>query len=193
MRTAEFIRVTKETDIKAELRIDSDERGLEGSTGVGFFDHMLNSFAVHGGFYLKLEVKGDLNVDAHHTVEDVGIVIGRMFAEILGNRSGIKRYGSAFVPMDEALGFCAVDISGRPYLVMNAVFTDLRIGEYPTQLTKEFFRALAFNMGATVHLKAEYGENDHHITEALFKAAARAIKEAVELTEGGVLSAKGVL
>ncbi len=194
MRKAEMTRQTKETDIKMALTLDkAGKSGLIGSTGIGFFDHMLNSFCVHGGMILELTMTGDLQVDGHHTVEDVGIVLGQLFAEILGDKGGIARFGEANVPMDESLAFCAVDISGRPYLVFNADFIAPMIGDYDTQLTKEFFRALAFNMGATLHLQVKYGDNDHHKTEALYKAAARAFAAAVKPAEGGVLSAKGVL
>jgi imidazoleglycerol-phosphate dehydratase len=193
-RFSETERVTKETQIKASLTLDCIGNGtLVGSSGIGFFDHMLNSFCVHGGFSLKLEMTGDLNVDGHHSVEDVGIVMGKLFADILKDKSKIKRFGSSYVPMDEALGFAAVDISGRPFIVCDTAVKAPAIGGYDTQLTAEFFRALAFNAGITLHLKAIYGDNDHHKTEALFKAAARAISEAVTQTDAGILSAKGVL
>ena len=194
MRTATKTRNTKETQINMTLTLEPSEKaGLYGETGIGFFDHMLNSFCVHGGFNVKLEMKGDINVDGHHTVEDVGIVLGSLFAEVLGDKGGIKRFGHAFVPMDEALAFAAVDISGRAYLVYDVPVTAPMIGNYDAQLTNEFMRALAFNMGATLHVKAEYGVNEHHITEAVYKATARAIAEAVTEKAGGVLSTKGVL
>ena len=194
MRFAEKTRNTKETQITMSLELDCQGCGsLDGSTGVGFFDHMLNSFCVHGGFRMKLAMKGDLEVDCHHTIEDCGIVLGSLYTEILGSRSGIARFGDAYVPMDEALAHAAVDISGREFLVMNATFTAPMIGAYDTQMTREFFRALANNMGATLHLNLLYGDNAHHATEALYKAAARAISAACRTTEGGVLSAKGVL
>lgn len=194
MRTATKTRNTKETQINMTLTLEPSEKaGLYGETGIGFFDHMLNSFCVHGGFNVKLEMKGDINVDGHHTVEDVGIVLGSLFAEVLGDKGGIKRFGHAFVPMDEALAFAAVDISGRAYLVYDVPVTAPMIGDYDAQLTNEFMRALAFNMGATLHVKAEYGVNEHHITEAVYKAVARAIAEAVTEKAGGVLSTKGVL
>ncbi|MBR2461262.1 MAG: imidazoleglycerol-phosphate dehydratase, partial [Clostridia bacterium] len=167
--------------------------GLNGSSGIGFFDHMLNSFCVHGGFSVDLEMSGDLCVDGHHSVEDVGIVLGKLFAEILGDRGGIRRFGSCFLAMDEALAFCAVDISGRPFLHYSAPVTVPMIGDYDAQLTEEFMRALAVNMGATLHVRLEYGVNQHHITEAIYKAVARAIGEAVQPFGEGVLSAKGVL
>lgn len=192
-RNAEIKRTTKETDIKIILVLDGS--GIANiNTGIGFFDHMLTSFAVHGGFDLTVSCKGDLNVDGHHTVEDVGICLGKAFNEALGDKLGIMRYGSAFIPMDEALGFCSLDISARPFLVFNASFSNERIGDYDTCLTEEFMRAFAFNAGITLHLKGEYGKNDHHITEALFKALAYAIKQAACINERGTaLSSKGVI
>lgn len=192
-RTAKITRTTKETDITVSLDLD-DGRSCKINTGIGFFDHMLTAFAVHGGFGLSVSCKGDLNVDGHHTVEDVGICLGKAFNEALGDKSGIIRFGSAFVPMDEALGFCALDISNRPFLVFNAEYTNERIGDYESCLTEEFMRAFAFNAGITLHLKAEYGKNDHHITEALFKALAYALKRAVKLnSDGSAISTKGAL
>ena len=192
-RTAEIARKTKETDIT--VRLDLDGSGTPDiDTGIGFFDHMLTALCVHGGFDMSVKCKGDLYVDGHHSVEDVGIALGKAFAEALGDKSGIMRYGSAFIPMDEALGFCALDISARPFLVLNAQFTNERIGEYDTCLTEEFMRAFAFNSGITLHLRCEYGKNDHHITEALFKALAHALKQAVRLNDtGAALSTKGTL
>lgn len=191
-RTAEINRKTKETDITALLLLDGGEVKI--NTGIGFLDHMLTALAVHGGFGLLLDAKGDLNVDGHHTAEDVGIVLGKAFGEALGDKSGIMRYGSAFIPMDESLGFCAVDISGRPYLVLNAEFKNERVGELDTCLVEEFMRAFAFNAGITLHLRAEYGVNDHHKIEALFKALAYALKQATRPnTEGVFVSTKGVL
>jgi imidazoleglycerol-phosphate dehydratase len=191
LRQSTQCRETRETQIALYLNLDGGERKIE--TGIGFFDHMLNSFAVHGDFGLILKCKGDLQVDGHHTVEDVGIVLGKAVANILGDRSGIARFGTAYVPMDEALGFCTLDISGRPYLVYDAPMPQAMCGQYDTCLTVEFMRAFAMNAGITLHLKSMYGDNAHHITEALFKALARALKQAVAETDGGVLSAKGVL
>ena len=191
VRQATICRETKETQIALHLNLDGGERKIE--TGIGFFDHMLNSFAVHSGFGLILKCTGDLEVDGHHTVEDVGIVLGQALARILGDRAGIARFGSAYVPMDEALGFCALDISGRPYLVFDAPMPQPMCGQYDTCLTVEFMRAFTTNAGITLHLKSMYGDNAHHITEALYKALARALKEAVRETGGEVLSAKGVL
>lgn len=193
MRTSEINRKTKETDISVTLALDGSGTA-DIRTGIGFFDHMLTALAVHGGFDLTVRCAGDLNVDGHHSVEDVGICLGKALAQALGDKAGIVRYGSAVIPMDEALGFCAVDVSGRPFLVFNAAFTGERIGDYETCLTEEFMRAFAFNAGITLHLKAEYGKNDHHITEALFKALAHALKQAVsQNADGAALSTKGVL
>ncbi|MDE7280054.1 MAG: imidazoleglycerol-phosphate dehydratase HisB [Oscillospiraceae bacterium] len=191
MRTAEITRKTKETDITVKLDLDGGNTDI--STGIGFFDHMLTAFAVHGGMGLTVKAVGDLQVDGHHTVEDVGIVLGKAFKEAIGDMKGIARYGTAFIPMDEALGFASIDISGRPFLVFNAEFSDARIGEFDTCLAEEFFRAFAFNAGVTLHLKCEYGKNDHHIAEALFKAAAHAVKAAKEVSGNEILSTKGVL
>lgn len=191
MRTAEITRKTKETDITVKL--DLDGGNVDISTGIGFFDHMLTAFAVHGVMGLTVNATGDLQVDGHHTVEDVGIVLGKAFKEAIGDMKGIARYGTAFIPMDEALGFASIDISGRPFLVFNAEFSDQRIGEFDTCLAEEFFRAFAFNAGVTLHLKCEYGKNAHHIAEALFKAAAHAVKAAKTVSGNEILSTKGVL
>ena len=193
MKEVSMVRSTKETNIEMSLAIGEKKGAFEGSSGIGFFDHMLNSFCVHGGFKVTLNMTGDLNVDGHHTVEDVGIVLGKLFSDILGDKGGIKRFGHAYVPMDEALAFAAIDVSGRPYLVYKADVTAPMIGDYDSQLTLEFMRAFAYNMGATLHVKCEYGVNEHHITEAVYKAVARAVKEAVSSNDGGILSAKGVL
>ncbi len=190
MRTGAYTRKTKETDIQATLCLDGGEVRVD--TGIGFFDHMLEAFAVHGGFGLTLRAEGDLRVDGHHTVEDTGIVLGKALAEALADKGGIARFGSFYVPMDEALAFAAVDVSGRPYLVFDAAFREERIGDYDSCLTGEFFRAFAVNAGLTLHLKAVYGENAHHVTEALFKAAAHALRLAV-LPKEGILSTKGAL
>ena len=191
MRTAEITRKTKETDIT--VRLDLDGGNADISTGIGFFDHMLTAFAVHGGMGLVVKAVGDLQVDGHHTVEDVGIVLGKAFKKALGDMKGIARYGTAFIPMDEALGFASIDISGRPFLVFNAEFSDDKIGDFDACLAEEFFRAFAFNAGVTLHLKCEYGKNGHHIAEAIFKAAAHAIKEAKTVSGNEILSTKGVL
>lgn len=192
MRSAQLERTTKETDIR--LSLDLDGGAVSVDTGVGFFDHMLNSFATHGGFGLEVKVKGDLHVDEHHTVEDTGIVLGKAFAQALGDKSSIERFGSFYVPMDEALAFASVDVSGRPFLVFDADFPQERCGGYDCAMTVEFMRALAFNAGITLHLKSLYGVNSHHITEALYKAAAHALRLAVKPNDSGKpLSTKGVL
>lgn len=193
MRTASVARKTKETDIVLTLNLD-EASPVSVETGVGFFDHMLTALAVHAGMSLNVTCKGDLHVDCHHTIEDVGIVLGDALNEALGDKSGIARYGSFYIPMDESLGFASMDISGRPYLVFKAEFTADRIGEMDTQMVEEFFRALAFHAGITLHLHVPYGTNDHHKAEALFKAFAHALKAAVSRNaDGSVLSTKGVL
>ena len=193
MRKAEIQRKTKETDIKVMLDLDGSGK-VSIDTGIGFFDHMLTAFGVHGGFDLSVVCRGDLEVDGHHSVEDVGIALGKAFAKALGDKGGIARYGSFYIPMDEALAFCSLDISGRPFLVFNAELTNERVGEFDTCLTEEFFRAFAFNSGITLHVRKEYGRNDHHIIEAMFKAVAHALKAAVtKNADGSVLSTKGVL
>lgn len=191
MRISTVNRSTSETSIEAALNLDGGAVNI--STGIGFFDHMLTSFAFHAGFGLTLEAKGDLFVDGHHTVEDVGIVLGTAFKEALGPKVGITRFADAYIPMDEALAFCAVDISGRPFLAYDVDFPQDRIGEYDSCLTLEFFRAFAFNAGITLHLRAIYGSNSHHITEALFKSAARVLKKAVYIDGAATPSTKGVL
>lgn len=192
MRTALVTRETKETQISIELNLDGGE--VEIDTGIGFFNHMLTSLAVHGGFGLKINAKGDLDVDCHHTIEDTGIVLGKAFLQAIGDKSGISRFGSFYVPMDEALAFCSLDISGRPFLVFEAAFSEERIGEYDSCMTEEFMRAFAYNSGITLHLKAMYGKNSHHITEALYKALAHSLRTAVMQTSSNKpLSTKGVL
>jgi len=191
MRQAAITRTTRETDISLELTIEGGEIQID--TGVGFFDHMLTAFAVHGGFGLKVTCRGDLNVDCHHTVEDIGIVLGQAFAKALGDKKGIARFGSAYVPMDEALAFCALDISGRVYLMFEGDMPQAVIGAYDTCMTEEFMRALASNAGLTLHIKSMWGKNSHHITEAMFKALARSLKAACKIEGDTVLSSKGVL
>lgn len=191
MRNAVVERNTKETQIKIELALDGGE--VEVSTGIGFFDHMLTAFGVHGGFGLKINVKGDLEVDTHHTVEDTGIALGMAFKQALGNMGGINRYGSFYIPMDESLALCALDISNRPFLVFKANFREERCGDYESCCTEEFFRAFAMNSGITLHLNVLYGSNTHHEIEALFKAFAHALKAAVTENDKGILSTKGVL
>ena len=191
MRTAEVSRKTKETGIDLKLSLEGGP--VEAKTGIGFFDHMLTALAFYGGLGLSLTVEGDLEVDGHHTVEDTGIVLGQAMREALGDRKGIRRYASAYIPMDEALCFTALDFSNRPFLVFDAEMPQERIGSYESCLTEEFMRAFAVNSGLTLHMKALYGKNAHHITEALFKSLGVAIKEAVEITGTGVTSTKGVL
>ncbi len=194
MRKASIKRNTNETQINLTLTLDAERGFCAATSGIGFFDHMLNSFCVHGGFLLEGEIKGDLFVDSHHTVEDTGIVLGRLFAEILADKSGIARFGESTVPMDESLARAVVDISGRVYLVFNAEPSRKTIGKYDTQLTREFFAAFAQGLCGTMHLCVLYGENEHHRTEALFKAAGRAMSMAcARRGTGDVLSAKGVL
>ena len=194
-RAAEVVRNTKETKIR--VAIDLDGSGVaKVSTGIGFYDHMLESFARHGGFDVTIETKGDLHIDMHHTVEDTGIVLGQAFKEALKGHAGVRRFGSAYIPMDETLTRCSVDLSNRPYLIWKVSFARPRVGEMDTELFKEFHHAFAMNAGACVHLETLYGENSHHIAESGFKALARALREAVELdpkTHGHAPSTKGVL
>ncbi|MBR2009834.1 MAG: imidazoleglycerol-phosphate dehydratase HisB [Peptococcaceae bacterium] len=191
MRTVEIKRETKETQIQLNLNIDGNGT-FTGSSGIGFFDHMLTAFAVHGGFDIALDMNGDLEVDGHHSVEDLGIVLGQAFARVL-DKSQIVRFGSFYVPMDESLAFCALDISGRAYLHFDAAFTNQSVGAFDCCLVEEFFRAFAMNSGITLHIRLEYGSNDHHKIEAIFKAVAHALQIAVTVRDGGVLSSKGVL
>ncbi len=191
MRTSEILRKTNETDIALTLSIDGGDISV--STGIGFFDHMLTSFAVHSGYGLSVKAAGDLNVDGHHTVEDVGIVLGKAFNQAIGDKSGIKRFSSCFLPMDETLAFAAVDISGRPFLKFDAPIGWQMIGDYDASLTEEFFRAFAINAGVTLHMKIEYGQNAHHMVEALFKAAARALSDASGIIGTDIPSSKGSL
>ena len=191
MRTASVTRTTKETDISLALSLDGG--AVEVSTGIGFFDHMLTALAFYAGWGMKLTVKGDLQVDGHHTVEDTGIVLGQALREALGDKKGIRRFGSAYVPMDEALCFTALDFSNRPYLVFDADMPQPMIGDYDACLTVEFMRALSFNAGITLHQKCHYGINAHHITEGLFKSLGLAIKDAVKVEGESVVSTKGVL
>lgn len=191
MRQASIHRQTKETDITIKISLDGGP--VEVSTGVGFFDHMLTAFGVHSGFGLEVSAKGDLEVDCHHTVEDTGIVLGQALAQAVGDKGSVQRYGHAYIPMDEALGFCAVDISGRPFLVFQAEFPQDTVGGYDACMTEEFFRAFAMHSGVTLHLSCPYGKNSHHMIEALFKASAHALGDACAPREGGALSSKGVL
>lgn len=191
MRNAHIIRKTKETDI--DLMLSLDGGSVEISTGIGFFDHMLTALAFYGGWGLALKVTGDLHVDGHHTVEDTGIVLGQALKEALGDRAGIRRFGTSYVPMDEALCRTVLDFSNRPFLVFHAPMPQPMIGDYDSCLTVEFMRALAIHAGLTLHQECLYGENAHHITEALFKSLGMAIKEAVQVSGQAVTSTKGVL
>ena len=189
-RKTTISRRTKETNIDLTLSLESGPITLD--TGIGFFDHMLHALAAHAGFSLNLSVAGDLHVDGHHTVEDVGIVLGQALNKVLGNRAGIARFGQAKVPMDEALADVALDLSGRHYLVFNIPETQARIGEYDTCLTEEFWRAVCQHAGLTLHVSA-YGHNAHHVTEAVFKGCARALRQAVSIEGTEISSTKGVL
>ena len=193
-RTAAIERNTKETKINATLNLDGSGKG-DISTGIGFFDHMLEGFSKHGFFDLTLQVNGDLQVDGHHTVEDTGIVLGQAIKEALGDKTGIKRYGSFLLPMDDALCLCAIDLSGRPYLAFDCTFSAERVGELDTELVREFFYAVSYSAGMNLHLRMLDGTNTHHIIEAMFKAFAKALEEAVSFDEHiqGVLSTKGAL
>jgi imidazoleglycerol-phosphate dehydratase len=193
-RTAEVERSTKETQIRLRLGLDGSG-GATLATGVGFLDHMLELTARHGRLDLELEASGDLETGAHHTTEDVGIVLGQALDRALGDRSGISRYGDATVPMDESLASCAIDISGRPLCVFEAELPAITIGGFDTELTEEFFRAVANNAKLTLHLRVLAGSNAHHIVEACFKAFARALRQAVavDASERGVPSTKGLL
>ena len=190
-RRGDITRRTKETDIEATLDLEGGEVAI--SSGIGFFDHMLTALGVHSGFGLRVSCKGDLEVDGHHTAEDIGIALGQAFSRAIGDKKGIARYGSFYIPMDEALAFCSLDISGRAFLVFDADFPQWRCGEFDCCLTEEFFRAFAMNAGVTLHIKSLYGHNSHHIIEAIFKAVAHALKAACKIEYEGTLSTKGVL
>ena len=200
-RTAVIQRDTKETKISLELNIDGsgktvDDDGLAAiDTGIGFFDHMLNSFAHHGFFDLKVRVDGDLDVDSHHTIEDTGIALGSAIKQAVGDKKSMKRYGSFILPMDEALILCAIDMSGRPYLVFDCDFTTDRVGEFDTEMVKEFFYAISYTTGMNLHIKKLAGFNNHHVIEGIFKAFAKALDEATSIDGKitDVLSTKGVI
>lgn len=193
-RTAKITRKTKETDITIELNLDGT--GVANiDTGIGFFDHMLEGFAKHGFFDLNCFVKGDLIVDCHHTIEDTGIALGTAIKEALGDKKGIQRFGQRYLPMDETLMLCAIDLSGRPYLVFDADFSVERVGYFDTEMVKEFFYAVSYAAGMNLHMKLVHGSNNHHIIEAAFKAFAKALDEACAYDERitDVLSTKGTL
>lgn len=192
MRQAEIHRKTGETDIAISLVIDGEGR-FEGTTGIGFFDHMMNLLACHSGMDISLSCRGDLEVDNHHTIEDLGIALGTVFLKALGDKKGIRRYGAFFCPMDEALSRIVLDLSGRPYFVYDVKIPVERIGTFETEMTREFFLAFAMHGMMNLHMACLYGENGHHIVESLFKGLGHALKEAVTVEGGRVLSTKGVL
>lgn len=192
MRIAKIERKTLETEVLVEMNLDGNGNS-EINTGIGFLDHMLTLMAFHGSFDLKVNCKGDLYVDEHHTVEDIGITLGQAFNKALGDKKGIKRYSSIYIPMDEALCNTVVDISNRPYLVFNVNFEREKVGNMDTQNFKEFFRAFVNESKTTLHINLLYGENDHHKIEAVFKAFARTLKEGIQITSNKVASSKGVL
>ncbi|MBR1599137.1 MAG: imidazoleglycerol-phosphate dehydratase HisB [Lachnospiraceae bacterium] len=194
-RIAYIERKTNETDIKLELHIDGAGQ-TKIDTGIGFFDHMLNSFAKHGFFDLKAIVKGDLFVDSHHTIEDTGIALGEAIKKAVGDKKGIKRYGQRLLPMDETLVMCAIDLSGRPYLSFDMDFTVDQVGYFDTEMVKEFFYAVSYSSGMNLHIKQINGSNNHHLIEAAFKAFAKALDEAAQIDprmKDAVLSTKGTL
>jgi imidazoleglycerol-phosphate dehydratase len=193
-RTSEVKRVTKETDIYMKLNLDGDGKS-DINTGIGFFDHMLTGFSKHGFFDLEVKIKGDLDVDGHHTVEDAGIVLGNAIREAVGDKRGIKRYGYFILPMDDALALCAVDLCGRPYLQFDCEFKDDKVGEFETTLVKEFFYAVSYSAAMNIHIKMLSGDNSHHMIEAIFKAFSKALDEAVSMDNRikDVLSTKGSL
>ena len=192
MRKGIVIRNTLETKIKVEINLDGSGE-VKIDTGVGFLDHMLTLMAFHGKFDLTILAKGDLCVDDHHTIEDIGICLGEAFKEAIGDRRGIRRYSTVYIPMDESLAYTSIDISNRPYLVFNVGFTSEKIGNMSTQMFKEFFRAFVNESRITLHINLLYGENDHHKIEAVFKSFARALKEGSEIISKEVSSSKGVL
>ena len=193
-RTAEISRNTVETQVEVRLGLDGEGK-CDISTGIGFLDHMLTLLAKHGFLDLTVKAKGDLEVDSHHTVEDIGIVLGAALKEALGDKAGIHRYGNCFIPMDETLAQVCLDFSGRPFLAFGADIPKVQVGNYEAEMTEEFFRAVAMNCGLTLHIRVLYGSNVHHIIEAIFKAFARAVAEAVarDARVKGVMSSKGVL
>jgi imidazoleglycerol-phosphate dehydratase len=195
MRKGQIQRETKETKIRVEVDLDGTGKAAVG-TGVGFFDHMLESFAKHASIDLAVEAKGDLHVDMHHTVEDTGIAIGQAVKQALGDFAGVRRFGHAYIPMDETLSRAAIDLSNRPYLVWRVTLARPKLGDMDTELFKEWFHAFAMNCGACVHVENLYGENTHHIVESCYKALARALRQAVEIDarlKGAVASTKGSL
>lgn len=195
MRTAEIVRKTNETDIAVTVNLDgAGNRDI--ATGIGFFDHMLDQLARHSLIDMTVRAKGDLHIDFHHTAEDVGIALGQAIRQALADKTGIRRYASCDLPMDGTLTRCALDVSGRPFLVFKVEFTRDKVGEMDTELFREFFQAFAMNAGITLHLETFYGDNNHHVAESCFKALARALREAVEIdprASDRIPSTKGLL
>lgn len=192
MRQAHNVRETKETKLEVGLSLDGSGKS-DVQTGIGFFDHMLDLMAFHSGYDLMVKADGDLDVDDHHTVEDIGILMGRLFSQAIGDKRGIQRYGSFRMPMDETLAAVDLDISGRPYLVFLAEFSRDMVGGLSTEMVEEFLRAFAFNAGITLHVEILHGKNDHHKIEAIFKALGRALAQASAITSDRIVSSKGVL
>lgn len=195
MREANISRKTKETEIEVQVNLDKNE-GYSIETGIGFLNHMLELFSFHSGITLMIKCNGDIYVDGHHSVEDIGIVLGKAIKKALGDKRGIARYGDTYLPMDETLAHCSLDISGRPFLVFNVELPSYKVGEFETELTEEFFRAVAFNSGMTLHMNLEYGKNTHHIIEALFKSFGQSLKKAIKINETNkdkINSSKGVI
>ncbi len=193
MRTSEIFRQTKETSISAKLIINPQNSEYQIDTTIGFLNHMLELFAKHGNFNLYISGKGDTNVDFHHIVEDIGIVLGQLFFKALNDFKGIKRYGSKTIPMDDALSSVTIDISNRPYLVYNVNFPKERVGDFDVELFEEFFNAFSNNLRCNLHIKNHYGKNSHHIIESIFKAFGYALSEAVSISGDQILSTKGTL
>ena len=194
LRCGKSSRKSNETEVFAEVLLKRE--GLSKiNTGIGFFDHMIEMMSAHGGFEIQLACKGDLDVDGHHTVEDCGIVLGKAFADALGDKKGIARYGTAFIPMDESLAFVSIDVSGRPYLSYQVPLMSPLIGRFDTQLLEEFLRAFSMHCGLTLHVTVLYGKNSHHMIEAVFKAFGRALRQAVAFDgeEGSIPSTKGII
>lgn len=192
MRKAKVDRKTNETDISLEFNIDGGGKS-QIDTGIGFLDHMLNLMVFHGSFDLDLRCKGDLYIDDHHSVEDIGIALGQAFSKAIGNRKGIRRFGNVHIPMDEVLSQVVLDISNRPFLVFNMDFNREKLGDMATENFKEFFRAFAFNAGISLHINLLYGENNHHKIESIFKGLGRALKEGSQIVSDEIVSSKGIL
>ncbi len=195
MRKAEITRDTNETSVFVSMNLDGTGK-TDIATGIGFLDHMLDLLGKHSGIDIKATCKGDLYVDGHHTAEDLGIVLGQVFAKALGDKMGIRRYGNARIPMDEALVCVDLDISGRPYLTINASISAAKVGDFDTELVEEFFRAFSHNSGITLHINCDYGRNAHHIIEGIFKALAKALRTAIEIDPrfaNEIPSTKGLL